>query len=77
MPSKVAGTAYIRKLIAENKLSEIPKAIEQGGHYGMQSFLQSLLDIYNNGWAELEECRLAATNPDDFMARVRGISAGT
>ncbi|MBI4669449.1 MAG: PilT/PilU family type 4a pilus ATPase [Elusimicrobia bacterium] len=73
----MVGTAYVRKLIAENKLNEIPKAIEQGGHYGMQSFLQSLLDIYNNGWAEIEECRSAATNQDDFMARVRGITAGT
>ncbi|MBI4063898.1 MAG: PilT/PilU family type 4a pilus ATPase [Elusimicrobia bacterium] len=71
------GTPFVRKLIAENKLGEIPKAIEQGSNYGMQSFLQSLLDIYSKGWAELEECKIAASSPDDFMTRVRGIKTGT
>ncbi|MBI2070273.1 MAG: PilT/PilU family type 4a pilus ATPase [Elusimicrobia bacterium] len=73
----LVGTAFVRKLIADNKISEIPKAVEQGGHYGMQSFLQSLLEVYNNGWAELDECRAAASNPDDFMTRVRGVVAGS
>ncbi len=70
------GTAYIKKLIVENKMQEIPKAIEAGGHYGMQSFLQSLLEVYNKGLADLEECKQAATNADDFMTRVQGISSG-
>lgn len=72
----MVGTAFVKKLIADNKVTDIPKAIEQGGHYGMQSFLQSLLDIYNKGWADLEECKLAATNPDDFVTRARGITSG-
>ena len=73
----LVGTGYVRKLISENKISDIPKAIEQGGHYGMQSYLQSLLDIYNKGLADLDECKSAATSPDDFMTRVRGVKAGT
>lgn len=71
------GTGLIRKLIAENKLSDINKAIEQGSHYGMQSFLQSLLDIYRKGLATFEECQAMASNPDDFATRARGVSAGT
>ncbi|MEK6544281.1 MAG: PilT/PilU family type 4a pilus ATPase [Elusimicrobiota bacterium] len=73
----MTSTGFIKKLIAENKLSEINRAIEQGAHYGMQSFLQSLLDIYHKKMATFEECQAMATNPDDFATRARGISSGT
>ncbi|MBI4368880.1 MAG: PilT/PilU family type 4a pilus ATPase [Elusimicrobia bacterium] len=69
----MVATSYVRKLIAENKIIEIPKAIEQGSHYGMQSFLQSLLNIYHAGLADVDECKAAASSPDDFLARVRGV----
>lgn len=69
-------TGFVKKLISENKLQEIPKAIESGSHYGMQSFLQGLLNVYNKGLADIEECKRAATSPDDFITRVQGITPG-
>ncbi len=69
-------TPYIKKLIAENKLSEINKAIQQGEYYGMQTFNQSLVTLYKEGKVTLEDAKENATSPEEFMMNVKGIYAG-
>lgn len=69
-------TPYIRKLIAENKLSEINKAIQQGEYYGMQNFNQSLVTLYKSGKVTLEDAKENATSPEEFMLNIKGIYAG-
>jgi twitching motility protein PilT len=45
--------------------------------YGMQTFDQSLLALYRDEMVTYETARDAATNPDDFDLKVKGIfSAG-
>ncbi|MFC1522516.1 type IV pilus twitching motility protein PilT [Elusimicrobiota bacterium] len=73
----MTGTSYCKKILSENKIGELSKAMEQGKHYGMQTFLMSLLDIHNKGLATKEDCMSVATNPDDFATRIRGIKTGT
>ncbi|HUT85889.1 MAG TPA: ATPase, T2SS/T4P/T4SS family, partial [Elusimicrobiales bacterium] len=66
-------TPNVKKLIAENNLGEITKAIEQGSYYGMQTFNQSLIRLYQQKLVSLEEVLQSASNPDDVMLAIRGV----
>jgi twitching motility protein PilT len=39
----------------------------------MQTFDQSLFDLYTSGLISYEEALRGATNPDDFKLQVRGV----
>jgi len=69
------ATAMIRDCISEpEKTKLIPDAIAQGKvHYGMQTFDQSLYDLYSAGLITLEEALRWATNPDDFKLKIKGV----
>ncbi|MCG3205928.1 MAG: Twitching mobility protein [Elusimicrobia bacterium] len=70
-------TALVRKAIAENKMADVQEAIRQGQYYGMETFHQSLLKLYRDGLIKLEDALEAASNPEELMMAVRGITAGT
>ncbi len=55
-------THLIKDTIAKGKL-----------HYGMQTFDQSLYDLYQKGMITLEEALRQATNPDDLALKIKGI----
>jgi twitching motility protein PilT len=56
----------------------IPELIESGAiQYGMQSFDQSLMDLYKKEMITYKEALLQATNPSDFELRVKGISGAS
>lgn len=69
------ATAMIRDCISEpEKTKLIPDAVAQGKvHYGMQTFDQSLYDLYSAGLITLEEALRWATNPDDFKLKIKGV----
>jgi twitching motility protein PilT len=67
------NTPHIKKLIAENNLDAIQHAIAKGAYYGMQTFNQSLVNIYKNNLATLEDVISAASNPDDVLLAIKGI----
>ena len=69
------ATAYIRDcIINPDKTRLIRDAIAAGtSQYGMQTFDQSLYELYNRGLITYEEALLRASNPDDFRLRVQGI----
>jgi twitching motility protein PilT len=70
------STARIRECIAEEEKSrEIRDAIAEGNiSYGMQTFDQSLMQLFKRKLITYETALAAATNPDDFALFVRGIS---
>lgn len=70
------NTAAIREyMIDKDKTSMIETAIAEGHmQYHSQTFDQSLLDLYSNKKITYEVALAAATNPDDFDLKVRGIS---
>lgn len=72
----MVSTARIRECIVdETKTKEIPDAIAQGYEtYGMQTFDQSIMDLFRRGLISYEEALRNATNPDDFALKVSGIS---
>jgi twitching motility protein PilT len=71
----MVGTGLIRDCIKEaDKTSQIPSVIAAGqAQYGMQTFDQSLLGLYREELITYEVARDAATNPDDFDLKVKGI----
>src|SRR6267378_1346713 len=68
-------TPYIRDcIIHPEKTSTIREAIAQGtSQYGMQTFDQSLFDLYTRGLITFEEALNGATNADEFRLRVSGV----
>jgi twitching motility protein PilT len=73
----LVATAMIKDCVLDpDKTKTIPDVIEQGAlHYGMQTFDQSILGLYKSGHITYEEALRRATNPDDFILKVKGIQS--
>ena len=71
------ATATIKDCILDpDKTKTIPDVITQGTlHYGMQTFDQSIFNLFRTGLISYEEALRRATNPDDFALKVKGISS--
>jgi twitching motility protein PilT len=71
------ATATIKDCILDaDKTKSINDAIAQGMlHYGMQTFDQSLFNLFKSGLISYEEALKRATNPDDFALKVKGIQS--
>ena len=69
------ATAYIRDcIINPDKTRLIRDALAAGtSQYGMQTFDQSIYDLYTRGLITYEEALIRASNADDFKLRVQGI----
>ena len=69
------STGTIRDYIAnEEKTPLIRDAIAAGtSQYGMQTFDQSLFNLFQSGLISLEEALRGSSNPDEFRMRVSGI----
>src|SRR3990167_9091532 len=69
------STAFVRDcIINPDKTRMIREAIAAGtSQYGMQSFDQSLYDLYSTNLISFDEALNNASNPDDFKLRVQGI----
>src|SRR5881275_3699485 len=70
-------TAFVRECImTPEKTRHIHEAIAAGtSQYGMQTFDQSLYDIFQQGLIVYETAIENATNPDDFKLKVQGIGS--
>jgi twitching motility protein PilT len=68
-------TPYIRDCIeTKEKTKYIRDQIALGtSQYGMQTFDQSLFQLYKNGLITLEEALRRASNPDEFRLKVEGV----
>jgi len=73
------ATAYIRDcIINPEKTRLIHDAIGAGSsQYGMQTFDQSIYDLYSRNLISYEEALSRASNPDDFKLRVQGIRSAS
>ena len=71
----LVGTGIVRDCIKDKeKTATIPAVMIQGtSQYGMQTFDQSLLGLYRGEMITYETARDAASNPDDFELKVKGV----
>ncbi len=69
------STPYIRDCIEnKEKTKFIREQIAQGtSQYGMQTFDQSLFQLYKGGLITLEEALRRASNPDEFKLKIQGV----
>jgi twitching motility protein PilT len=69
------STAYIRECIEnKEKMKYIREQISLGtSQYGMQTFDQSLFQLYKSGLITLDEALKRATNPDEFRLKIQGV----
>jgi twitching motility protein PilT len=63
----------VSRLIREDKNREIPKFIEDGEIFGMQSFNQSLVKLVKEGKVSEEQAAEFSDNKDEFFQVLRGI----
>lgn len=71
------ATATIKDCILDpDKTKHIHDIIAQGRlHYGMQTFDQSIFDSFKAGLITYDEALRNTSNTDDFILRVKGVSA--
>lgn len=70
------ATPMIRKLLHEGKTLELGQHIEAGVHVGMQTFNQSLLQLYRAKKIKMEDALAYASSPDEFRLMAEGIASG-
>src|SRR5574338_529642 len=70
------STAFIRDcIIDKDRTSLIHGAIASGtSQYGMQTFDQGIVNLYQEGFVTLEEALRWASNVDEFKLKVQGIA---
>jgi len=73
----LVATEYVRDCIEnKEKTKYIKEAIKAGtSQYGMQTFDQSLYQLYRSGLVSLEEALKRATNPNEFRLKIQGIQS--
>jgi twitching motility protein PilT len=71
------STGYIRECVEnKEKTKLIREAIAAGtSQYGMQTFDQSIFQLYKKELITLEEALRRATNPDEFKLKIQGIES--
>jgi twitching motility protein PilT len=64
-------TGRVRDMISDqNETGKLGEVIAEGTYYGMQTFDQALLKLYDEGKISMEEALKAATHPHDFKLLV-------
>ena len=73
----MVNTGRVRELVEDkDRTKEIHEAIAKGHvSYGMQTFDQSLWDLFQAGLINYETALDNASNADDFKLRMQGISS--
>ena len=70
-------TPTIAKMLAEGKTLELPQAIADGEHAGMQTFNQALLRLFQENQISRQAALAHATSPDELRMLMDGITTGS
>lgn len=70
----MVSTPQVRKLILENRPSDLVKQMQLGEFYGMNTFDQALAKLYKQDIIDMETAQSAATSPDAIMLAIRGVT---
>ena len=62
-------------ILDPDRTHEILDIVAQSQHYGMQTFDQALIKLYQDGSVRLEDAKAAATNPHDFQLALQKAGA--
>ncbi len=70
------GTPMVKKLLNEGKTMELLPVIEEGEHWGMQSFNQALFTLIQEKLVDNDTAMAYATSPEELRLMVEGITSG-
>ena len=75
----MVSTALVKECIQQpERTRELRDVIAKGySTYGMQTFDQSLMQLWREGFITFEEALAQSTNPDDFALKARGINSSS
>lgn len=65
------NTARVRDLIHAGEIDKTLRAVEEGAGYGMQTFDQSLIDLFKTNIVSLETALSYATSPNDLRLNLQ------
>ncbi len=68
------NTATVRKMLEDERDSEIADIVRTGASEGMQDFNSSLLELIEKEWVDPRVAYDYSPNPDELKMRVKGIS---
>lgn len=68
------GTPTVKELLEAGQTRALDKALREGGHYGCQTFNQSLADLVRQKLITLEDALSYSDNPDELKMEMRGIT---
>ncbi len=69
----MVNTPIVRKLLEDDRIEQLPIAIQSGGEDGMQSFNQAIYHLIKNDVITAEEGLAKATNPEQLKMNLEGI----
>jgi twitching motility protein PilT len=67
----VANGRVAEAIVDPEQTNQITEIIAEGDFYGMQTFDQHLLELFENGTITLEDALHAATSPHDLRLAMR------
>jgi twitching motility protein PilT len=74
----INSAAVAERIREGDQLHTLPDLIAEGRtQYGMQTFDQSLMDLYRRGLVSYQSATLFATNPAEFALRASGVEASS
>ena len=72
----MVSTPTLKELIAENRMSEVPGYIRDGRLFGMQTFNQSLIELYKKNIISQEAALENSDNSEELLLAMKGIYSG-
>lgn len=69
----LVNTPYVRELIRNGNLTEIPAAIRKGSYDGMQTFDQAIYQLYEQKLISEEDAIAFAQSPNEMKLRLKGL----
>ena len=70
------GNGIVRTQLLEGRASDLYKTIEAGAYYGMHSFDQDLVRLFQEGKIDDKAVIENSTTPQDVALKLQGLSAG-
>ena len=70
----LVATPYIRQLIAEGKLMDLPTAMSRGQNEGMLTFDQDLIRLTHDGLIAADTAVRESSRPENLTSMLQGIS---
>jgi len=67
----------IKKLLLEGNTKGIPEYVKKGREFGMQTFNQALLELFQGGMVSYDDALQNATNREEFRLNAQGMYTGT